>query len=57
MFLKKQLQRAGEWNRKNKRDILLVLLAFLIILLSFGLGYITARDFAVRPIVIEECSG
>lgn len=56
ILLKKKFVRAVEWVKKNKRDIFLISLAFLIIFLSFGLGYITARDFAVRPIVIEECS-
>jgi len=39
-----------------KRHILLILLLFLIISLSFGLGYLLARETNRAPIIIEKCS-
>lgn len=40
----------------NKKDILLITFAFLAILASFALGYLTARDYSVAPIIIQKCS-
>jgi len=42
--------------KNNKKDILIGVVAFFVIALSFALGYITARDFSMTPIVIEKCS-
>jgi len=42
--------------QENKRAILIVLLLFLIISLSFGLGYLLARETNRAPIIIEKCS-
>lgn len=42
--------------QEYKRAILLVLLLFLIISLSFGLGYLLARESNRAPIIIEKCS-
>jgi len=42
--------------KERKEQILLTLIVFFIALVSFGLGYISARDFSVTPIVIEKCS-
>jgi len=42
--------------QENKRVILIALLLFLIISLSFGLGYLLARETNRAPIIIEKCS-
>jgi hypothetical protein len=39
----------------KKREIIIFLLVFLICSLSFGLGYLTNRQFDRAPIVIEKC--
>jgi uncharacterized protein YpmB len=36
--------------------ITIVLLLFLIVSLSFGLGYLLARETNRSPIIIEKCS-
>jgi hypothetical protein len=38
----------------KKREIILFLIFFLISSLSFGLGYLYAKDQNVAPIVIEK---
>jgi hypothetical protein len=43
--------------KNNKKDILIGIVAFFVIALSFALGYIAARDFSMTSIVIEKCSG
>lgn len=44
------------WINENKKDILLVVLIFLIAFLSFGFGYLTNREFTHAPIIIQKCS-
>jgi len=41
---------------ENKKDLLLAVIAFLVILTSFGLGYFAARDFSMTPIIIQKSS-
>jgi hypothetical protein len=41
----------------KKREIILFLLLFLISSLSFGLGYLLAKEEAVAPIIIEKAEG
>ena len=44
--------------KENQRNIILGLLLFLIISLSFGLGYLTNRELSKNnraPIIIEKC--
>jgi len=44
--------------KENQRNIILGLLLFLIISLSFGLGYLTNRELNKNnraPIIIEKC--
>jgi hypothetical protein len=50
------LRKIKERYIKHQKEVLLIIISFLIILLSFGLGYITARDFSTTPIIIEKCS-
>jgi hypothetical protein len=42
--------------QENKRNVLIVFLLFLVISLSFGLGYLWARETKRAPIIIEKCS-
>ncbi|MBI4159859.1 hypothetical protein HY504_01700 [Candidatus Wolfebacteria bacterium] len=44
------------WGIAHYREIFLAILLFLISSLSFGLGYLTNREFSRAPIVIEKCS-
>lgn len=44
--------------KENQRNIILGLLLFLIISLSFGLGYLANRELSKMnraPIIIEKC--
>lgn len=41
---------------ERRQQIVLTIIVFFIALISFGLGYIAARDFSITPIVIEKCS-
>jgi len=43
-----------EWLIEHKRNIILLLLIFLISSLSFGLGYLVNREFNHAPIIIEK---
>jgi len=38
----------------KKREIILFLIFFFIVSLSFGLGYLYAEDQSVAPIIIEK---
>jgi len=40
----------------KKREIMLFLLLFLVISLSFGLGYLLAKQNNVAPIIIEKAA-
>ena len=40
----------------KKREIILFLLLFLIVSLSFGLGYLLAKQNNIAPIIIEKAS-
>ncbi|MEK7574014.1 MAG: hypothetical protein AAB514_00575 [Patescibacteria group bacterium] len=42
--------------QENKRNILIAFLSFLIVSLSFGLGYLLARETNQTPIIIEKCA-
>ncbi|MFA6135786.1 MAG: hypothetical protein WC705_00245 [Candidatus Paceibacterota bacterium] len=54
--MKRYFYIAKEFIIKNKKDILLFVIALLIIFLAFGLGYITGRDFSETPIIINKYS-
>ena len=43
-----------EWVGERRRKIILIAFAILIATLSFGLGYLTNREFSRAPIVIEK---
>ena len=49
--------RLKEFYSENKKVILIGLWTILVASLSFGLGYLTNREFNRAPIVIERCSG
>ncbi len=55
MYFKRNIEKAGEWVIKNKKDIILVIISFLIISMSFMLGYITAKDYSEKTPIIIEC--
>ena len=54
--MRKYLIQIKEFFIKNKKDILLFVLAFLIIGLAVGIGYLVGRDFSETPIVINKYS-
>ncbi len=45
-----------EWFKENQKNIFLMFLIILVATLSFGLGYLSNREFTRAPIVIEKCS-
>jgi len=45
------------WVRAHRRDLFLWTAFFLLLVLSFGVGYFLGRDINPAPIVIEKCSG
>lgn len=40
-----------------KKELLVVILLFLVSTTSFGVGYLTAKEFNRTPIIIEKNSG
>jgi len=50
------MSRLKNFFQENKKPISLILLLFLIVSLSFGLGYLLARESNRAPIIIEKCS-
>ena len=50
------ITRLKEWGTENKKVVLLIILLILTSTLSFGLGYISNREFNHAPIIIERCS-
>lgn len=50
------IKRVKEWAVNHQRDVILFALLFLVTSLSFGLGYLTNREFNHAPIIIEQCS-
>lgn len=55
MYFNRNIEKAGEWVVKNKKDIILVIISFLIISLSFMLGYITAKDYSSKTPIVIDC--
>ncbi len=47
-----------DWFKENQQNIILGILLLLAVSLSFGLGYLTNREFNFNraPIIIEKCS-
>jgi hypothetical protein len=50
------MERAREWGVKNKKEIILAILIFFVSTIGFGLGFLTAQESSITPIVIEQCS-
>jgi hypothetical protein len=44
------------WIVNHKKEIIFALIIFLVASLSFGLGYLSNREFNRTPIIIEKCS-
>jgi len=51
------IQTIKDWLIERKREVALGILLFLVATTSFGLGYLTNREFNHAPIVIEKRSG
>jgi len=49
-----RLKRTKKWFEENKKSLALSALIACIALISFALGYITARDLSHPPIVIQK---
>jgi len=45
------------WAAFYKKDILFLLIIFLVASTSFALGYLANREFTHAPILIEKCAG
>lgn len=45
-----------DWGTRYKREIIFVLIIFLVASLSFGLGYLANRELTHAPIIIEKAS-
>lgn len=54
--MNEKINKIKEWLKENERNIIITLLIFLITTLSFGIGYLTNREFTRAPIIIEKCS-
>jgi len=51
------MMKVREFFTKYKKEIIVALFIFLISVLSFGLGYLTASKITQKvPIVFEKCS-
>lgn len=50
------MSRLKELFQEYQRKIFLSFLLILVISLSFGLGYLVARENNQAPIIIEKCS-
>lgn len=50
-------ERFKEWTRIYRKEIVFVVIIFLVAALSFGLGYLANREFSHAPIVIEKSDG
>ncbi len=48
--------RTVNFFRERRREVLVFIVVFLLILLSFGAGFLAARRFQKTPIIIEKCS-
>ncbi len=46
----------GDYVVVHKREIIFILIIFLVASLSFGLGYLANREFNHAPIIIEKNS-
>jgi len=54
---KTMFEKISNWYRFYKKQILFILIIFLVSSTSFALGYLANREFNHAPIVIEKCSG
>ncbi len=50
------MKKVKQWLSENKGNVAIAVLVFFIATLSFGLGYLTNREFNRTPIIIEKCS-
>ena len=48
------LERIGNWIRRNQADIAIVLGFILVALIAFGAGRLTAPEIVRNPIIIDE---
>lgn len=45
------------WLDFYKKEVVFVLVVFLVGSTSFAMGYLANREFSHAPIIIEKCSG
>lgn len=48
------LERFKEWTRIYRKEIVFIVIVFLVAALSFGLGYLANREFNHVPIIIQK---
>jgi len=53
--LREKIDDIKDWYFFYKKEIIFYCIIFLIILLSFGLGYLAHMEFNHTPIIIEKC--
>jgi len=50
------MNKIKDFYQERKKIIDLIFIIFIVATLSFGLGYLTNREFSHAPIIIERCS-
>ena len=55
-MFEEKISQFKEWFIENQKNIFLTILIILVATLSFGLGYLSNREFTRAPIIIEKCS-
>lgn len=54
--MNEKISQFKDWFNENQKNIFLTALIILVATLSFGLGYLSNREFTHSPIIIEKCS-
>ena len=52
-----RFEKFKEWTRIYRKEIVFAVIIFLVVALSFGLGYLANREFSHAPIIIERNAG
>ena len=53
---KEKLENIRNWSIRCRREITFALIIFLVATLSFGLGYLSNREFNHAPIIIQKAA-
>ena len=55
-MFKEHFARVEDWYRYYQREVIFVIIVFIVALLSFGLGYLANRETNHAQIIIEKNS-